>query len=91
MNKIIEVKPQRYPTNLINKDWTKRIIHHRSDRLEYLQKVHELEVYEDDVWLVTLPKCGTTWMQELLWLVMNNFDFETALKTDLELRSPFME
>ncbi|KNC25587.1 hypothetical protein FF38_12982 [Lucilia cuprina] len=91
MYKLIEVKPQRYPTNLLNKDWSKRIIHHREDRLDFLQKVHELEIFDDDVWLVTLPKCGTTWMQELLWLVMNDFDFETALKTDLEFRSPFME
>lgn len=91
MFKLVEVQPARYPTNLINKDWTKRFLNYRDDRLEYIKKVHELEVFKDDVWLVTLPKCGTTWMQELLWLVMNNFDFEGAKNEHLEIRTPYME
>lgn len=52
---------------------------------------HDLEVCEDDVWLVSNPKSGTTWMQELLWLLMNDCDYETALAKDLEVRSPFLE
>ncbi|KAH8290273.1 hypothetical protein KR054_001544 [Drosophila jambulina] len=50
-----------------------------------------MELREDDVWIVTLPKSGTTWMQELLWLLLNNCDFEGALSTHQELRSPFLE
>lgn len=34
---------------------------------------------------------GTTWMQELVWLVVNDCDFETAKKTQLSIRSPFLE
>lgn len=86
-----EIKPPRYPTNLIDKDWSQRYIKFFSHRLEFIKKVHDLQVFEDDVWLVTLPKCGTTWMQELLWLVMNDFDFETAKKEHLEVRTPFLE
>ncbi|KAM7360712.1 sulfotransferase 1E1-like [Cochliomyia hominivorax] len=91
MENFSEVKLQQYPTNLINKDWSKRYIKYHTNRLEFLKKVHELEVFEDDVWLITLPKCGTTWMQELLWLVMNDYDFETAKAEHLELRTPFLE
>ncbi|XP_065363891.1 sulfotransferase 1E1-like [Calliphora vicina] len=86
-----EVTPQRYPTNLINKDWSQRSIKYYSEYLHFVKKVHELEVFDDDVWLVTLPKSGTTWMQELLWLVVNNFDFETAKKEHLEVRTPCLE
>ncbi|XP_005189561.4 sulfotransferase 1E1 [Musca domestica] len=88
---LTDYKPARYPTNLLQKDWSKRKLHYGTDRLDYIKKVHDVEVLPDDVWLVTLPKCGTTWMQELLWLVMNNFDFETAKREHLELRSPYME
>ena len=86
-----EVQSQRYPVNLINKDWSKRPLKYNTNRLDFLKKVHELEVYDDDVWLVTWAKCGTTWMQELLWLVMNDYDFETAKKEHLEVRTPFLE
>lgn len=86
-----EYTPPRYPTNLLEKDWSKRKIVCFTENIEFLRKVHDLEVLSDDVWLVTCRKSGTTWMQELLWLVLNDFDFETAKKEHLEIRSPFLE
>ncbi|XP_068158258.1 luciferin sulfotransferase [Drosophila tropicalis] len=85
------VTPKSYPINLIDKDWSKRELYFKKDSTDFLDKVHDLNVRDDDVWIVTYPKCGTTWMQELLWLLMNDCDFETALATDQEIRSPFME
>ncbi|XP_022225498.2 sulfotransferase 1 family member D1-like [Drosophila obscura] len=85
------VTPKSYPTSLIDKDWTKRELFFRGNSQGYLDSVHDLELRDDDVWVVTLPKCGTTWMQELCWLLMNDCNFEAALAKDLELRSPFVE
>ena len=34
---------------------------------------------------------GTTWTQEMLWLMANDCDFEAAGKKTLTLRSPFLE
>ncbi|XP_043204340.1 sulfotransferase 1A1-like [Amphibalanus amphitrite] len=31
-----------------------------------------------DVWVVTPPKCGTTWTQEMVWLIANDLDYEGA-------------
>uniref|UniRef100_A0A1I8M3L5 Sulfotransferase domain-containing protein n=1 Tax=Musca domestica TaxID=7370 RepID=A0A1I8M3L5_MUSDO len=88
----IVFKPKRYPTNLLPQEhWDKRVCYVRGNCEKFLNKVHDIQVYDDDVWVVTLPKCGTTWMQELVWLVMNDYDFETAKNTNLEVRSPFME
>lgn len=33
---------------------------------EFAEKVKKMEIYEDDIWVVTFPKCGTTWCQEMV-------------------------
>ncbi|XP_060654115.1 LOW QUALITY PROTEIN: sulfotransferase 1E1-like [Drosophila nasuta] len=86
-----EVTPKSYPVNLIQKDWTKRKLYFRSPAKLLPAAIHDMEVFEDDVWIVTNPKSGTTWMQELVWLLMNDCNFEAALSKDQELRSPFLE
>ncbi|XP_017040621.1 luciferin sulfotransferase-like [Drosophila ficusphila] len=86
-----QVTPRSYPTNLIDKDWANRKHMGKKNSQSFLNAVHDMELRDDDVWIVTLPKCGTTWMQEFLWLLLNDFDFEAALATDQEIRTPFLE
>ena len=57
----------------------------------FAERVKRMEVYEDDVWVVTFPKCGTTWIQEMVWLVNNDLNYEKALKENLNVRYPFLE
>ncbi|XP_049795666.1 luciferin sulfotransferase-like [Schistocerca nitens] len=59
--------------------------------MEDVQAILDFEVKPDDVWLVTFPKCGTTWTQELVWLLMNDLNFEQAKRTPLTDRFPFLE
>ncbi|XP_075159664.1 sulfotransferase 1 family member D1-like isoform X2 [Haematobia irritans] len=72
-------------------DWTERWCTLPMDGERYIKEVYEFEVKSNDVFLVTYPKCGTTWIQEASWLLMNNLDFETAQNIDLPYRSVFME
>lgn len=30
-----------------------------------LKKIKAFKVHKDDIWIITNPKCGTTWTQEL--------------------------
>ncbi|KAJ9594236.1 hypothetical protein L9F63_014396, partial [Diploptera punctata] len=58
---------------------------------KHADKIRRFTVRKDDVWVVTYPKCGTTWTQEMVWLLLNNLDYETAKKVPLTTRSPFFE
>ena len=58
---------------------------------EKARQIWSFEPRPQDVWIVTPPKCGTTWMQELAWLLLNNLDFETARSLNQFYRSPFIE
>lgn len=44
-----------------------------------------------DTWIVTYPRSGTTWTQEMVWLLANDLDFETAKNINLNERFPFFE
>ncbi|EAU77799.2 AGAP012647-PA [Anopheles gambiae str. PEST] len=44
----------------------------------YAEQVRDFRVYEDDVWIVTFPKSGTTWTEEMVWLINHDLDYETA-------------
>ena len=58
---------------------------------EYAERIRDFKVYPDDVWVVTFPKCGTTWTQEMVWLLVNNLNYEKAKQAPLTDRFPFIE
>ena len=58
---------------------------------KYEKKIMDLEVFDDDIWISSFPKCGTTWTQEMVWNIVNNLDFEAAKRKTLDLRVPFLE
>jgi len=55
------------------------------------EEIYNFEVKSDDIWLVTYPKCGTTWSQELLWQIVHGVDIEGAKRVPHWIRSPFLE
>jgi hypothetical protein len=42
------------------------------------EQVKNLEIRDDDVFLCSFPRTGSTWLQEILWLLGNDLDFEKA-------------
>ena len=59
--------------------------------VDYLDTIRKFEVRDDDIWICTFPKCGTTWTQEMVWCLMNNLDYETSKSVDLDQRMVFLE
>ncbi|XP_022125266.2 sulfotransferase 1C4 [Pieris rapae] len=53
--------------------------------------IYNIPIRPDDIFVVTYPRSGTTWTQELVWLVKNDFDFETAKTTPIAARFPYLE
>jgi len=54
------------------------------------ERVYNFPVKEDDIWIVTFPKVGTTWTQEMVWMLVNDVDTEKGA-VPLKMRSPFLE
>lgn len=57
----------------------------------FADKIYNFQARPDDVFICTFPRSGTTWTQEMIWLLANNFDYDTALKNQLLERFPFLE
>ncbi|XP_030382070.1 sulfotransferase 1C4 [Scaptodrosophila lebanonensis] len=55
------------------------------------ENYYNFEARPDDIWIVTVPRSGTTWTQELIWLVANDLNFEQAKHRPLTERFPFFE
>ncbi|CAG9783944.1 unnamed protein product [Diatraea saccharalis] len=58
---------------------------------EVAPSIYNMELKPDDTWVISFPKSGTTWMQELVWLVANDFDYATAEAVPLVARFNFIE
>ncbi|KAH1009132.1 luciferin sulfotransferase [Dendroctonus ponderosae] len=58
---------------------------------QFSQRVLDAPVKEDDIWLVSYPRTGSTWCQEMIWLIQNNVDFQTCRSTLQQLRAPLIE
>ncbi|XP_073944603.1 sulfotransferase 1C4-like [Choristoneura fumiferana] len=58
---------------------------------KHAEAIYNLEVRPDDIWVVTFPRSGTTWTQEMVWLLENHLDYETAREKPLHERFPMLE
>lgn len=56
---------------------------------KYLVETRHLKIYEDDIWVITYPKSGTTWCQEAVWQIFNDVDVDN--KVPMQERFPFLE
>lgn len=50
----------------------------------------DFPIKSDDIWVVTYPKSGTTWTQEVVWCLVHGLDNEKG-KSNLMTRFPFFE
>ncbi|CAK1547424.1 unnamed protein product [Leptosia nina] len=58
---------------------------------KHAEYIYNFKVRPDDIWVVTYPRSGTTWTQEMVWLLENELDFEASIKKPLYERFPMLE
>ncbi|XP_011302858.1 sulfotransferase 1C4 [Fopius arisanus] len=80
---------------IFNSEFTGRYTSVKGVRLpeifnKFADEIENFEVRDDDVWVCSFPKGGTTWTQEMVWCLGNDVDLEGA-KADLFQRFPFFE
>ncbi|XP_070560116.1 sulfotransferase 1E1-like [Ptychodera flava] len=56
-----------------------------------IDKIKNFEVRSDDIFLLTFQKSGTTWMKEILPLVMNGGDIDAITGTPRDVLIPHIE
>lgn len=58
---------------------------------DHAEHFYNFQARQSDVWITTFPRSGTTWTQELVWLLSNKLNYEAALASPLMQRFPFFE
>ncbi|XP_053680116.1 luciferin sulfotransferase [Anopheles nili] len=58
---------------------------------QYAECLYSFEARPDDIWVATFPRSGTTWTQEMVWLICNGLNFAAAESVPLTQRFPFLE
>ncbi|KAL7013349.1 hypothetical protein ACKWTF_015344 [Chironomus riparius] len=55
------------------------------------ERTKNFKIYEDDVWLIGFPRSGTTLVQEMMWLMMNDYNYEGAKSVDTYNRAQWFD
>ncbi|XP_050663951.1 sulfotransferase 1C4-like [Leptidea sinapis] len=54
-------------------------------------KYYNFAIRPNDVFLISHPRSGSTWTQEMVWLINNDLNYETAKSIDVSRRFPLMD
>lgn len=51
---------------------------------KWADRFTNFQVRADDTWVVSLPKCGSLWVQNIVWQLRNNLDFTVGAINPME-------
>lgn len=58
---------------------------------DFANLIYKFEVRADDVFICGYPRSGSTLLQEAIWLICNELNYETALSVPNSTRVTFFE
>lgn len=47
----------------------------------WAERIQNFKIREDDLFIVGLPKTGTTWLTNIVWQLVNNLDFTATFNS----------
>jgi hypothetical protein len=59
--------------------------------VNHIESLKKFPVFEDDVWMLCWSKTGSTWAQEMVWLLNNDLDYAGASNETIDERFPYYE
>ena len=62
-----------------------------ADYADKLDSYKNFSIRPDDIFVLGYPRSGTTRLQELVWIIANDFDFETLMEYDCDTKIVFFE
>lgn len=58
---------------------------------EISAQIRDFEIRPDDVFMCSYPRTGSTWLQEMIWLLINDLNYDVAKNTIQQVRIPLLE
>lgn len=87
----VHVSPVELPDIPLAKNWKCRANFLTAKYATIAEDIANFQVRSDDIWVVTFPKCGTTWTQEMVRMLHTDLDYAKAAQLKLEDCFTFIE
>lgn len=72
----IKIKPLSIPKTSLGREFVLRTCFMPASYRKDADEIHRHTVHQSDVWIVGFPKSGTLLVQHVVWLLLNDFNYE---------------
>lgn len=83
--------PKPNPTTPLGPDWKFTPCFLPEKYKNYSEQIENFTVRPDDIVSLTFPKSGSSWSQEMIWLLNNNLDYKAANEIAISKRFVHIE
>lgn len=83
---MLYIAPAHLDDNPISTKWLADPCFLSSHFLTYAETIRDFVVRPDDIWLISFPKTGSNWSQEMLWMLHNDLNYDATHAIPMDKR-----